>query len=98
MDKISDIIITVRLQIGRGYLKIMWAVSPQEGRKEGNLHFYGAPQNTINKPYTNNNNTLAEDINAVIGIITEDELIGPYGESTLKYNSILAECINILHV
>lgn len=83
---INERLILLRCKHGRGYITIIGAYAPEEGRKEATDEFYEQLQTTYNSINPNDYVILSGDLNARVGNQKIPGIVGNKGEQVINKN------------
>jgi hypothetical protein len=85
-DFVSEIIVTIRLRIGRGYVSIVGTYSPEEGRAKDTQKFYETLQDTLQNTNKNYFLRVAGDMNDRVANKLINFGLGTNGENAINQN------------
>ena len=83
---VNERILQLRYKLQRGYLTLLAAYAPEEGKTEQTEEFYETLQDQIDKINENYYITVAGNYNARVGKIPIDGILGINGEITINNN------------
>ncbi|PSN40274.1 hypothetical protein C0J52_24554 [Blattella germanica] len=83
---VNERIVLARLRVERGFITIVAAYSPGDGRSRETDKFYKKLQETIHKINKNDYLILAGDMNGRVGNMPVKDVLGTNGESTINEN------------